>query len=95
MRIQTGLSPIGVTRRRCPELAHLCRLARCTKVVCYLKYCRRADQTAAIAVVVKVFRRRPSQTSHRDSGRRLKTSKERNRVKGHVLGGACALTMGI
>ena len=33
--------------------------------------------------------------SHTDSGRRLKTSKERNRGKGHVLGGACALTMGI
>jgi hypothetical protein len=30
-----------------PLLAHLCRLARCTKVVCYLRYYRRAGRTAA------------------------------------------------
>jgi hypothetical protein len=33
------------------EVAHLCRLARSTKVVSYLRYYRRAGRTAAIAVV--------------------------------------------
>jgi hypothetical protein len=31
-----------------PVVAHLCRLARCTKVVSYLRYC--ASRTAALAV---------------------------------------------
>src|SRR6266436_6597004 len=31
------------------KMAHLCRLARCTKVVSYLRYCGRAGRTAAIA----------------------------------------------
>src|SRR5258708_2901847 len=31
-------------------MAHLCRLARCSKVVSYLRYCGRAGRTAAIAV---------------------------------------------
>jgi hypothetical protein len=34
-----------------PEVAHLCRLARCTKVVSYFSYYRRAGRTGAIAVV--------------------------------------------
>jgi hypothetical protein len=43
---------------------------------------------------VKVFRRRPSQTFPHACGRRLKTSKGRNREKGHVLGRAHALSYG-
>src|SRR5467141_3304842 len=31
-----------------PSMAHLCRLARCTKVVSYLRYCGHAGRTAAI-----------------------------------------------
>jgi hypothetical protein len=30
------------------KMAHLCRLARCTKVVSYLRYCGHAGRTAAI-----------------------------------------------
>ena len=56
---------------------------------------RAGSAEASVSAPVKVFRCRPSQTSHTASGRRLKTSKERNRGKGHVLGGARALTMGI
>src|SRR6266481_9628552 len=33
-----------------PSMAHLCRLARCTKVVSYLRYYGRAGRTVAIAV---------------------------------------------
>jgi hypothetical protein len=54
----------------------------------YLGYTGRAANVAAMAALVKVFRRRPSQTFPHGRGRRLKTSKGRNREKGHVLGGA-------
>jgi len=43
-----------VSRADCPNMAHLCRLARCTKVVSYLRYCGRAGRTAAIAVFGRV-----------------------------------------
>src|SRR5258708_33335237 len=41
-------SPVRTMASRRQLLARFCRLARCTKVVSYLRYCGRAGRTAAI-----------------------------------------------
>src|SRR5215813_13576716 len=92
IRLATRRQSFG---RLWPLVARLRNFSRLPKSVWSLGYCRLAFLTLSSSHFVKVFRCRPSQTSHTATGRRLKTSKERNSGKGHVLGGARALTMGI
>ena len=49
----TKTTPIDGARERgtTTAIGPSCRLARCTKVVRYLRYCRRAGRTAVIAVL--------------------------------------------
>jgi hypothetical protein len=44
-----SVAALAVVQASIPLLAHLCRLARCTKVVSYLRYCGRASRVTCTA----------------------------------------------